>query len=505
MGKTTVWQDTEDKSCFMDLRQDLTVDVAIIGGGITGITTGYLLASAGVSVAVLEAWRVGGGTTGHSTGNLYATVDEQLNKLRSKYDLPTIEKVASSRAAAVNFIENMVRKYNMDCHFRRVPWYLISESEEDNHTVEIEYEACRDAGLLSSLENVSPLPFKIHRAAKVMDQAQYNPRLYLKEFAQHAEKAGCRIYEHTKVFNIEEGDPHILHTAAGKVTAKYIVHATHSPKGVMFVQTLLGPYREYALAVKLNNDVYPEGIFWTFNKPHHHSIRTYTDAKGEKYLLILGEPHKVGQKEHNEECFTKLESYIRERFDVSEIKYRWAAQHYKAADGLAYIGRREKDSTVFIATGFSTDGLTYGTLAAQMIADEITGKENPYKELYAPYRHNPMKSAGDFIKENVNVLGQYLKDIPYKAEIEKLSDVPSGEAKTIEVDGEKYGAYRDHSGKLHVVSIVCTHMKCILSWNHAERTWDCPCHGSRFNHDGLVIEGPAISDLPKMSDKNESK
>jgi Rieske Fe-S protein len=259
----------------------------------------------------------------------------------------------------------------------------------------------------------------------------------------------------------------------------------------------MGAYREYAIAVKLSSGEYPKGIFWVMGQPHQHSIRSYTDSRGEDYLLVLGEPHKVGHKKDNETCFKSLESYAGMRFDVKSVDYQWSAQNYRSADGLPYIGATDDNANVYIATGFATDGLTYGTLAAMIISDLILGNENPWQKLYDPRRHHPFKSAGRFIKENVHVLMDYMHDLPYLAEAESVSGIAPGEGKTVAIKGEKFAVYRDETGELHQVSAVCTHMKCIVNWNKEAKSWDCPCHGSRFTVDGQVLEGPAIANLPK--------
>jgi glycine/D-amino acid oxidase-like deaminating enzyme/nitrite reductase/ring-hydroxylating ferredoxin subunit len=497
MKKTSLWKDDAEASSYSPLQEDWNVDVAIVGGGITGLTAGYLLAETGKSVAVLEAMRVGGGTTGFSTGNLYATVEERFKTLKSKFDQKTIQAIAASRSAAIGYIENTVHKFAIDCDFHRRPWRLLSETEDGISTVQKEYKACLDAGLEAYLDTTAPLPFNIAATLRVENQAQFNPMQYAKALAEQAQKAGCAIFEQTPVLRIKKGSPNILYTENGTVTANKVIHATHSPKGVMAVHALLGPYREYAIAVKLNSGSYPEGIFWTINGLSYYSIRSYTSRSGENYLLVLGEPHKVGHKKDNEVCFQNLETYIRSRFDVKSVEYRWSAQNYRPADGLPYIGNIDDKHGIYIATGFATDGLTYGTLAAMIISDLILGKENRWATLYDPHRHNPLKSAARFIKENVHVFMDYMKDMPYRAETQALSAIMPGEGKTVEIKGEKFAAYRDEAGELHQVSAVCTHMKCIVNWNEEAKSWDCPCHGSRFTVDGQVIEGPAIVNLPK--------
>jgi glycine/D-amino acid oxidase-like deaminating enzyme/nitrite reductase/ring-hydroxylating ferredoxin subunit len=502
MRKTSLWKDDAEASAYAPLRKDLKVDVAIVGGGITGLTAAHLLARAGKSVAVLEAWQVGGGTTGFSTGNLYATVEERLKTIRSKFDRETVQAVAASRTAAIEYIENRVREFAMDCDFHRRPWRLISETEKDDNFLEKEYQACLDVGLDAHLDSTTPLPFNISKALRIENQAQFNPMQYVKALAAHSQGTGCAIFEHTPVLQIQEGSPNIVYTENGTVTASEVIHATHSPKGVRFVHTLMGAYREYAIAVKLNSGSYPEGIFWVMNKPHQHSIRSYTTRSGENYLLVLGEPHKVGHKKDNEICFQALETYIGARFDVKSVEYHWSAQNYRSADGLPYIGAIDDKPGVYIATGFATDGLTYGTLAAMIISDLILGNENPWSKLYDPRRHNPLKSAGRFIKESAHVFMHYMSDLPYLAEATQVSAIPPGEGKSVVIKGEKFAVYRDEAGEIHQVSAVCTHMKCLVNWNREQKSWDCPCHGSRFTVDGEVIEGPTAINLPKREANN---
>jgi glycine/D-amino acid oxidase-like deaminating enzyme/nitrite reductase/ring-hydroxylating ferredoxin subunit len=479
MKKTSLWKDDAEASAYPPLQKDLTVDIAIVGGGITGLTAAHLLTVAGKSVAVLEAWRVGDGTTGFSTGNLYATVEERLQTIQSKFGKETAHAIAASRTAAIGHIENLVRGFAIDCDFHRRPWRLLSETETDDKFLENEYKACLDLGLDAYLDSTAPLPFNISKALRVENQAQFNPMQYAKALAAQTQKTGGAIFERTPVLRIKEGSPNLLYTENGTVTADKVIHATHSPKGVRFVHSLMGVYREYAIAVKLNAGNYPEGIFWVMSQPHQHSIRSYTGRSGENYLLVLGEPHKVGHKKDNESCFRNLETYIKARFDVKSVDYRWSAQNYRSADGLPYIGAVNDKADVYIATGFATDGLTYGTLAAMIISDLILGNENPWSKLY-----------------------DYMKDMPYRAEAQSVSDLQPGEGKTVVLEGEKFAVYRDEAGALHQVSAVCTHMKCIVNWNEEAKSWDCPCHGSRFTVDGQVIEGPAITNLPTRKADN---
>jgi Rieske Fe-S protein len=271
------------------------------------------------------------------------------------------------------------------------------------------------------------------------------------------------------------------------------------------VHTSLGPYREYALGVKLNEEYPAPGIYWDMRESEHYSMRTYDTPKG-KILMVLGEMHKVGQKENNEECFKNLETFLRERFNVASIEYKWSAQQFKPADSIPYIGLSSGNKNIYIATGFAADGLTYGTLASMIISDEILGAENKWSKTYSASRITPLASATEFIKENVNVAGELIKDYLAKEDIDQFSELAVGDGKIIEIDGKKRGAYRSEDGNLHVVSAVCTHLGCIVHFNQTEKSWDCPCHGSRFSVDGEVLEGPAYLPLQKtIVNDEESK
>ncbi len=492
----SAFEDTSAQKQFPSLNSDLSVDVTVIGAGITGVTAAFLLASQGKSVALVEAHQIAKGATGNSTGNLYATVGNKgLQGIVSKFDKDLMKDVVSARAHAVDFIEQRVHEFGIDCDFKRISWHLFTGTDKKKSYVEKEEEAAKDAGL--SISGEIPFPLPIEHGFSVSNQAQFNPYSYTVGLAANI-RGNSTICEHTKVTAIEEEDGRcIVKTSGGTITSRFVVMATHTPKGVYQVHSMMSAHREYAVAATLRGNYPPDGTFWDERESEHYSLRTYESEKG-KVLMVLGQTHIVGQEEDNSKCFEKLESFLKDNFDVDQVQYRWGAQQYKPADTLPYIGRTSDDSNIFIATGFAADGLTYGTLAAILISDEIAGHENKWAKIFDPRRHTPIASAGEVIKEGLNVAMQYIKDLPFIGEVSDFDDVDRGQGKVVEVDGEKYGAYRDDNGTLHVVSAVCTHMKCIVNWNVSEKTWDCPCHGSRFGCHGEVIEGPAISDLPKF-------
>ncbi|HEX8334357.1 MAG TPA: FAD-dependent oxidoreductase [Segetibacter sp.] len=501
MGNPSIWKEKAESTSFAPLRNNIHVDVAIVGGGITGLTAAYLLSKAGKKVAVLEARKIGEGATGYSTGNLYSTIGgEGLHTVKSKFDEERMKEVVESRTTAINLIEQIINEYQIQCDFERVPWYLFTEDGVRQSFVEKERKAAETCGL--AVSDQIPFNTPVAYGFGVANQAQFNPLQYVVGLAKSIHSESCMVYELTSVTDAKDGEPCTLTTAGGTVTATKVIMATHSPKGIYLVHTSLGPYREYALGVKLNEEYPAPGIYWDMRETEHYSMRTYETPKG-KILMVLGEMHKVGQKENNEECFENLEAFLRERFKVASIEYKWSAQQFKPADSIPFIGLSSGNKNIYIATGFAADGLTYGTLASMIISDEISGIQNKWSKTYSASRITPIASATEFIKENVNVAAELIKDYLAKEDIDKFSELAIGDGKIIEIEGKKRGAYRGEDGRLHVVSAVCTHMGCIVHFNQTEKSWDCPCHGSRFSVDGEVLEGPAFLPLKKSIANDE--
>lgn len=498
MFTKSLWNQFAEIKDYPSLTDNTSADVAIIGGGVTGISLACNLAQREYNVVVLESLKVGGGTSSHSTGNLYFTVDENLGYLTDKYNNDEIRQVIKARSDSLDKMEAYVKKYNLDCDFKRLPWYFYSSSSDYDSQIEKEFKTAQNVGIAAEWADYMPLPFRVSKAVKVENQAQINPMRYVQELASSIESENCRIYECTRVKEVEEKeDVVILKTTGGTVTAKYAVHATHIPKGILPVQTALSMHREYGIAFEVDNLEYPEGIFWGLHdNGKKYSTRIYSRG-GKKFFIAVGEAHKVGQAESNIQSINNLKEFARKHLAVSDVSYQWGGQNYKPADLLPYIGRMNENSRVFMATGYSTDGLVYGTLAGILIADEIDGRKNEFAELFKP-RFTPIKSAVNFIKENLDTAKQYLKNLPGVADEDSFKDIKSGEGAVIEKKGVKIAASRDDNGKLLLVSAVCTHMKCIVNWNNLEQTWDCPCHASRFKRDGTVLEGPAYDPLPPI-------
>ncbi len=496
-----VWSATSTGGqTYSSLNNDIHADVAIIGGGITGLTTAYTLSKAGQRVVVLEAKRVGMGTTGSSTGNLYAAIDQRLFSVESKHNTEVMRAVAESRSAGIDLIEQLINDFSIDCDFVRVPWYLFATSGDDLlNQVDKERKAAFTAGLTVTGEVSSQFPYKVASAVNLPYQAQFNPLKYVRGLAAAIAGDNCRIYENTKVLDVTDGEPCIVKTNNGTVRARKVIMATHVPKGIYAVQTAMEYKREFAMAVRLKGDLPLGGVYWHVQKMQHYSVRPYRSEKG-NYLIVLGAPHTVGNKKHTEESFKEVEQYLRQHFDVDKIEFTWAAQNYKPADHLPYIGNSPAEKNIYIATGFAADGLVWGTVAAMIFRDALTGRENKWAPYFDPKRFTPVASAGTFVKENTIVASNLVKDYLFYGEASELKEIQAGEGKTIKLNDERLAAYRDEHGKLHIVSSVCPHMGCIVHFNNAEKSWDCPCHGSRFSVEGEVLEGPAYHNLAKPKD-----
>jgi glycine/D-amino acid oxidase-like deaminating enzyme/nitrite reductase/ring-hydroxylating ferredoxin subunit len=498
MNTTSLWEAISIRaSSYPELSKDIEVDVAIVGGGITGITAALQLIKAGKKVAILEADKIGGVTTAYSTGNLYIPVQPFYQNIISKFNFETAKSIAYSRRFAIDYIENTILEKNISCSFSRRPWYGYT-ADHERISLEKEVELLKKMEIPIEYVNELPLKFKFTKAVLMPNQARFNPLQYVISIAEDLAKQGCLIFENTRVTHVEEKDVCHITTANAKVTAKKLLMATHTPIGINLIQMFTAPYRSYVVSVRLKDDTYPEGHFWDLDRPPHATCTHAISTNQPELLVVAGSHHKVGKGKNTLAHYKALEKFLRDHFSVDEVKYQWSAQHYQSADNIPYIGLANRFAKhIYIATGYFADGLVYGTLAGIILSDLILENKNPLADTYQSNRFDPFASATFFMKENADVLIEYLKDYPLFSS-GNYDDIKTGEGKIREINQEKCGVSRDENNQLHIVSAVCTHMKCIVNWNNAEKTWDCPCHGSRFTNQGKVIEGPAKSDLKKV-------
>ena len=494
-NSTSLWDATTKPQKFQALSADTTADVVIVGAGITGLTAAAILKERGRDVIVVEKDAVASGESGRTTAHLTEAIDARYHYVRRKYSVEDATRVAAASRASIEKIKENIERYAIDCRFRRVPGYLYTEKRKYVAELKNEAVAARQAGLDASFVTDVPLPFPTRGATLFANQAQFHPGEYLRALAAKIAGEGCRIFEDTLVTDVKNGDPCVVVTERGSITAKAVLVATNVPvAGYTHIHTLGAAYRSYAIAFAFDGE-HPDGLFWDTADPYHYTRWQETDEG--TFLIVGGEDHRVGEEEDTDGCFQRLVDYTREHFGEHPERYRWSGQIIEPHGGLPMIGGKEG---VYISTGYSGQGMTFGTLGAMIVADLITGVENEWAATFDLDRTRPHMTAREFLTENLHFPAHLAADRLTSLDVEGKStaDVASGEGKILKLDGKKVAAYRDDSGTLHCVSAICTHLRCDVAWNPAEKTWDCPCHGSRFTPDGEVLNGPAREALEKV-------
>ena len=501
-GTLPYWIDSASISTFPRLSQDIDVDVVVVGGGITGLTTAYLLATSGRTVVVLERDRCAQVDTGHTTAHLTMVIDRRLTSLERAFGRTHAQAVWDAGLAAIAQVDAIVREHEIDCAFEWVDGYLHAPggTASREQIDEFHEEADLATALGFDATFVEDVPFAGSPGIRVEHQARFHPRKYLAGLATAARAKGVRIFEHSDVQEFTD-KPLGVKANGHSVRAGDIVIATHNPlvgvSGLVSAtafQTKLALYTSYVVAGRVPRGTIPDALFWDTGDPYQY-LRL--DPHRDHDLVVFGgEDHKTGQAPDTTERYERLERAITARVPSIELTHRWSGQVIETPDGLPYIGQMTDHQ--YAATGFAGNGMTFGTLAAVMIADAIGGRRNPWAELFDPGRAALRKGLWEYLKENTDYPYYLIRDRFAGAEGRSLRSVKRGQGKVIEHQGAKIAAYRAPDGTLTLRSATCTHMACIVRWNDAERTWDCPCHGSRFRPDGGVISGPAEKPLADM-------
>ena len=488
--RSPLWSEGVNLPSLPPLTKDLTVDVAIVGGGITDLTAALLLRRAGKNVAVLERHGVSAGVTGRTTAHLTEALDTRYHMIKRDFGERGARLAALGTRQAIDRIAAFVRDEKIECDHSVVPGYLFSETEDDVAALEKERDAAQAAGLYVELTRGAPLPFKVAAALRFPNQAQIQPTAYLKGMTRSFLQAGGKVFEGTSVTSIEDGELCHLMTSQGTVSARAVIVAAHAPLTRVALQTKVAHYNSYVIAFPGS---LPRALFWDTEDPYHY-LRS-ARIGGTDYIVIGGEDHKTGQETRTEERYESLVRYARSRFGVTSATHTWSSEVLEPVDGLPYIGKSPGQENVYVATGYSGNGITFGTLAGIMLDQAVRGQDHPLTALLAPSRFKPLASAHDYLTENIDFPLHFVGDRLKPADASSVDEVGRGEGKLVRCGAEKLAVYRDANGKVHALSPVCTHLGGHVHWNSAEKSWDCPCHGARFGIDGSVLHGPALTPL----------
>jgi glycine/D-amino acid oxidase-like deaminating enzyme/nitrite reductase/ring-hydroxylating ferredoxin subunit len=486
-------------SAFPALDEDLQVEVCVVGAGIAGLTTAYLLTQEGKSVAVLDDGPIAGGQTALTTAHLTHAIDDRYFEIERLHGEQGARLAAESHSAAIDRIEAIVRRERIACEFERLDGYLFLPPGAEPAILDRELLAARRAGL-GSVERVerAPLPgFDTGPCLRFPGQAQFHPLRYLAGLARAIHRDGGRIFTHTHAERIAGGSPAEVSSGPYRITAEAVVVATNTPvNDRVALHTKQAPYLTYAIAARVPRGSVPRALYWDTEDPYHYvrlaSGRKEGDGDGAFDLLVVGgEDHKTGQAADTGERHARLLAWARSRFPVVEPPdFAWSGQVMETVDGLAFIGRNPLDAdNVLVATGDSGQGMTHGTLAGILLTDLILGRDNPWATLYEPSRKT-LRAVPAFLRENLNVAARYA-EWATPGEVATVDEIPRSAGAVLRRGLAKVAAYRDGAGDLHEFSAACPHLGCIVTWNPTAETWDCPCHGSRFDRLGEVLNGPA--------------
>jgi glycine/D-amino acid oxidase-like deaminating enzyme/nitrite reductase/ring-hydroxylating ferredoxin subunit len=492
---------------FPQVTSSARFDVVVIGGGITGLTAAYLLKRAGKKVCVIERARVGGVDTRHTTAHLTQVTDIRLSKLAKSFGKDAARLTWLGGAAATNTIEEIIAALGINCQFTRVPGYLhasLDGKKDESEDLKKEAELAQELGFDAVFMEAVPLVGK--PGVRFSNQAKFHPLLYLAALARAIDGEGSAVFEQTDVSEVRD-EPMAAVVGRHTIECNYLVIATHVPLmgktgliSATLFQTKLAPYTSYVVGATLPRGTIPEASFWDTTDPYHY-LRIDGGMESD-YAIFGGNDHKTGQETQPDAAYGELAARLHDLIPEAKIDHQWSGQVVETHDGLPYMG--ETAERQFVATGFSGNGMTFGTLGAMMACDAVLGRTNPWQDLFSVNRKK-ISGAWDYVKENFDYAYYLVRDRLTPADGDSLQDVKPGEGKILKLDGQRAACYRDESGKVTMVSAVCTHMGCLVRWNRAEKTWDCPCHGSRFRATGEVMAGPAETSLEPVTERKQMK
>lgn len=500
------WIDSVPALRFDSLQSDLEADIVIVGAGLAGLSVAYCLAERGRNVVVVEDGFVGSGESGRTTAHIVNALDDRYTEIEKYHGEDGSRLAAESHTAAIDFIERTVRTENIDCDFQRLNGYLFLHESDDIKTLREELEATKRAGIQTQLIDQAPGINATGPFLVFPNQAQFHPLKYMHALAKCIVEKGGKIYTQT---HVDEVRKHRVVAGGYTIKANHIVVATNTPiNDIVTMHTKQFPYRSYVIGAAIPKDSLPTALWWDtgdqnskwITMPYNY-VRLQQFNEQFDLLICGGADHKTGQADEEdireEERYSILEDWARKKFpSITDVIYRWSGQVIEPLDSLGFIGRNPGDNDIYIVTGDSGNGMTHCTIAGMLVSDLINDKPNPWEKLYSPSRIT-MKTAGDYLKEVGNMAAQYA-DLVSRGDLEAARDLKAGEGGILAVGLKKIALYKDPGGSLHAYSAICTHLGCVVQWNGEEKSFDCPCHGSRFTCEGKVINGPAATDLKRV-------
>jgi glycine/D-amino acid oxidase-like deaminating enzyme/nitrite reductase/ring-hydroxylating ferredoxin subunit len=498
----SLWIDSSPSTNYASLSGDVEADVAIVGAGITGITAAYLLSKAGKSVVLVDKGRIAMSETGHTTAHIVATTDADYREMIKVHGEDGARTDTVAIRSAVDLIRSLVSELAIDCGFKAVDGYLYAEEEKDREYLLRQHEDLRRAGMESEWVDRVPLPFATAGGLRYRDQYVFHVRRYLLPLAEAAAKNGTRIFENTLINDIQNAEKDgrcTVKSDEGSIRARHVLLATHVPindRGTIWVK--MHVTRTYVVASRIQPGQVTDALFWDTNYPYHYTRLLETNGL---FLIVGGEDRDVGKEENDEERYRALEEYCRTRFGVTAFSHRWSGQINEPADMLPLIGQSSHGKNVWMSTGYSGTGMTYGTLGGILLADFALERENRFAKLYDPARKNIGSILENVVTKAKEIPKRLIEKVTHlDVEATSADEVGEGEGKIVSVGGTKHAVARI-GGELRALDPTCTHMGCTVAWNAAEKSWDCPCHGSRFDTRGEVLNGPATS--PLAQSKNQ--
>jgi len=492
------WLRTGALPSFRPLDRNVTVDVAIVGGGLAGISTAYLLKSAGLNVALVERGQCGAIDTGHTSAHLTMVTDEFITDLVKNFGRDTATAVWDAGRVAIDRIEANIAAEGIECQFARVPGFLhtaLAGTGASPDGLREQADVAVQLGFAASyVPEIRPFSFA---GVRFENQALFHPLQYLGGLLRTIDGDGSHVFEHTAAEDVTD-DPLTVHAGGHRISCGYVILATHTPRAgksgflsATLLQSKLAPYSTYVLGGRLPQGQVQPGLYWDTTEPYHY-LRV-EPREGHDYAIFGGADHKTGQQSDTTACWAALDQTLRQYLPAFELTDRWSGQVIETNDGLPFIG--ETADQQFVATGFSGNGMTFGTISAMMARDAVLGRANPWREVFDPHRKSVRAGAWDYLKENKDYALYMLRDRVPARHATSLRSVRPGHGDVVNLDGTRVAVYRDAQGVVQMCSAICTHMGCEVQFNAGETSWDCPCHGSRFRTDGSIIAGPAESPL----------